>query len=99
MQDRRRFPRFIRLFGTHTHRHAYTHIYYVSLYAPFEEKCFVGRERKAAMGQKEIDSKSRMRAADWFDRSVYEIHLNKSVVRRWYIIECIIILYYYVLEL
>jgi len=57
-------------------------------------KSVLSAERKAAMGQKEIDSKSRVRAADWFGRSVV-IHLNKSVR----IVECIIILYYYVLQL
>lgn len=67
MQDRRRSPRFIRIFGTHTRTPIYMRVY-------------VRRLRKsvlsATMGQKEIDSKSRVRAAAWFGRSV-EIRLNK----------------------
>lgn len=44
-------------------------------------KSVLSAEKRVAMGQKEIDSKSRVRAVAWFGRSV-EIHLNKSIVGR-----------------
>lgn len=68
---------------THTHRHAYTHIYYASLYAPFEEKCFVGREKGCDGSKGDWFEKSRA-CRGWFGWSVQEIHLNKSVVGRRY---------------